>query len=399
MATMPKPRTKVSISAGETNRALRDIITPTKESYVESVEAVNYKTYNTKAVIMVDNWENGVNTTGTPERYTRRTVNYNRVDLAEIIPGDLQLIGEFETVLEVLNSAHRLDFTEDDIELVDGLIVAKPTSLGYIGSKPYIADEECNCFADAVGYNSNNSGWVIDDEQNQLSFKTTVTINGQKTESILTKADLESNQWYYYASSEISSALFAVPNIDSLISYSDSSNNGVSIFIQNLTAECLHFGLEVARVFANSEEVILSFPKVDLCAAGTGSATENDPYSMAVQNNPDLIITADAGTYTININGYKKEIIASDGQAYADIIAEAMMGSSVGIGTILRLEHEKDEGHKYSFVNRGNGPAHLVITYTHPTDATKNLVMLDQVFGTNYETLGFIDVLTPTSVA
>ena len=130
---MPQLRNKISISAGNTNRALRDIISPTSiGSYVESVEALKYGFYNTKISIMVDNWINGVQVNGLAERFTRRVIVYNRVNLATVIPaGAVVPTTSVAAAVAVLNSKYRLDLTEDDVEIKGGKIIAKETSLGY----------------------------------------------------------------------------------------------------------------------------------------------------------------------------------------------------------------------------------------------------------------------------
>ncbi len=142
---MPQLRNKISISAGNTNRALRDIISPTSiGSYVESVEALKYGFYNTKISIMVDNWINGVQANGLAERFTRRVIVYNRVNLATVIPaGAVVPTTSVAAAVAVLNSKYRLDLTEDDVEIKDGKITAKETSLGYYDEQETATGKTC----------------------------------------------------------------------------------------------------------------------------------------------------------------------------------------------------------------------------------------------------------------
>lgn len=149
---LPKLRNKISISAGNTNRALRDIISPTSiGSYVESVEALNYGFHNTKIAIMVDNWINGVPVNGLAERFTRRVIVYNRVNLSTIIPvGAVVPTTSVAAAVAVLNSKYCLDLTEDDIEIKNGKIVAKATSLGYYEEQDVVT--EVTCAADRVNF-------------------------------------------------------------------------------------------------------------------------------------------------------------------------------------------------------------------------------------------------------
>ena len=145
MATkMPEFRTKVLITADNSNKALRDIIRPTSiGSYVESVEAINYGFYNTKISIMIDNWINGVAPEGLTERFTRRVIVYNRVNLSSILPEGLVIPSNLQAALILLNSKYRLDLTEDDIEISGGVIKAKPTSLGYYSEQGAVTEKAC----------------------------------------------------------------------------------------------------------------------------------------------------------------------------------------------------------------------------------------------------------------
>ena len=56
MTTSPKIRDKVSISAGNKNRSLKDILAPMGAGVeVLKVEAINAPMHNTKATIRIDN--------------------------------------------------------------------------------------------------------------------------------------------------------------------------------------------------------------------------------------------------------------------------------------------------------------------------------------------------------
>lgn len=131
MINPPQFRPKVMISS-ETNRAFRDILSPTSVgSYVESVEPISYGLHNTKITIMVDKWINGVNVDNLGDRYARRVILYNRVNLAAVLPAGVTIPGNLAQAIALLNSKYRLDLTTDDVEIVAGKVTAKPTSLGY----------------------------------------------------------------------------------------------------------------------------------------------------------------------------------------------------------------------------------------------------------------------------
>lgn len=135
MATMPQLRKKISLSAGNKNKALRDILTPTGiGSYVESVETVIGQLHNTKAVIMVDQWVNGAQSSLNSDRFIKRSILYNRVDINTMVPETVGVPrGDINTIIKTLNTKYQCDFTEDDLELVNNNLVAKPNSLGYYG--------------------------------------------------------------------------------------------------------------------------------------------------------------------------------------------------------------------------------------------------------------------------
>ena len=127
----PKFRNKISLSA-KGNSALKDILTPTSVGVeVESIESIIAPLHNTKVVIKTDLRKAGQTVTES-ERYSRRVITYNRVDINTILPeGYTPSSTVIATEVEKLNSLHSCDFTEDDILIEGGKIVANPNSLGY----------------------------------------------------------------------------------------------------------------------------------------------------------------------------------------------------------------------------------------------------------------------------
>lgn len=138
MATLPKIRDKVSISSGNKNRSLKDILAPMGAGVeVLKVEAITAPMHNTKATIRVDNSKvyvaEGENQPTEP--FTTRAILYNRIDIATVLPETISAsMSDLAAVLKELNSKHHCDFTEDDIEVVGNTIKAKVTSLGYYSS-------------------------------------------------------------------------------------------------------------------------------------------------------------------------------------------------------------------------------------------------------------------------
>lgn len=132
---IPKIRKVLSITADSKNKPFKDILTPMGiGSYVESVEVVNGKLHNTKTTIMIDQWVDGKSVDGLNNRYVKRVVLYNRLNLGDVIPESVGIPkGNLPTIINTLNTVYGCDFTEDDLELVNNNLVAKPNSLGYYG--------------------------------------------------------------------------------------------------------------------------------------------------------------------------------------------------------------------------------------------------------------------------
>lgn len=122
MALIPKPNLRRNIkNIVSKNKSLKDILSPTAEALeVTSVEALNYQVYNTKTIVVVS--DNGV--------VEERVLLYNRLNLTELLQNVTVTETTLSAVVDELNGKG-FDFTEDDIDLVNGEVVAKPTSLGY----------------------------------------------------------------------------------------------------------------------------------------------------------------------------------------------------------------------------------------------------------------------------
>ena len=117
---LPLLRKKLkTISAG--NKPLQDIFKSCKESEeVISVEKHTGGIHNTKVTLLLKNGET-------------RVQFYNRLDLSEIMNGVTIDASNLAQVIDELN-LKGFDFTEDDLELVNRILTAKPTSLGYVGA-------------------------------------------------------------------------------------------------------------------------------------------------------------------------------------------------------------------------------------------------------------------------
>lgn len=117
---MPQLRPRVKADVAK-NRGLKDIISSTAKALeVISVQKVEYGIYNTQAVVLIE--ENGVQ--------EERVLIYNRVDIRAAISQFSGPIPDLQFVLDELNQ-QGYDVTEDDIEIANGAVVVKDTSLGY----------------------------------------------------------------------------------------------------------------------------------------------------------------------------------------------------------------------------------------------------------------------------
>lgn len=116
LATLRKKLKGVSIR----NRSLQDILlTCGRARRVISVESYPAGIHNTKLIVELPDGR-------------RRVHFYSRLNLATILEGvelTSTAIGDIISELNLLG----YDFTEDDLEIVEGILQAKPTSLGYIG--------------------------------------------------------------------------------------------------------------------------------------------------------------------------------------------------------------------------------------------------------------------------
>lgn len=116
---LPILRTKLN-GVSARNKSLQDILQTSKQGErVLSVEQYQSGQHNTKITLEMPDKE-------------KRVHFYNRLDLANILPEDLELKSTLAETINALNLAG-YDFTSDDLELVDGVLRAKATSLGYYG--------------------------------------------------------------------------------------------------------------------------------------------------------------------------------------------------------------------------------------------------------------------------
>lgn len=124
---------KVLKSVSAKNQGLQEILKSCKEAIeVVSVDKTVYMVHNTRIVLKMPNDE-------------QRVQFYNRVDIASFINTELDIPSDSaQAAITYLNSVQGCDFTVDDLEIVDGWLQAKASSLGYIGKVelPVTASDE-----------------------------------------------------------------------------------------------------------------------------------------------------------------------------------------------------------------------------------------------------------------
>lgn len=115
------------------NQSLQDILRTTAASLkAVSIEPVTKGIHNTKLTLQLITGE-------------QRVHFYNRLPLENVIAGLTITSNDLDSVLTELN-LQGCDFNEDDLEFVDRILTAKPTSLGYVGALGNVAGpREISC--------------------------------------------------------------------------------------------------------------------------------------------------------------------------------------------------------------------------------------------------------------
>ena len=133
---LPLPRVRLK-NVPYKNQSLQDIL-PTCAIGAEIVQLQRMRSgkHNTRLVIIVDKGKffPGI------KRFDRRVQFYDRLKLESILPPYYELKSTIEETIHDLNVYHRHDFNLDDLEIINGKLEAKKTSLGYYSNR-YNDDE------------------------------------------------------------------------------------------------------------------------------------------------------------------------------------------------------------------------------------------------------------------
>ena len=129
MLPQPRPRLK---NVPYKNQSLQDILlTCAVGVEVLDIKRVAGDKYNTRLVIIIDKGK-----LHPPEdRFEKRVQFYNRLKLEKILPLNYKPLATVEDTVHELNVFHKHDFNNDDLEIINGKLEAKRTSLGYYSNR------------------------------------------------------------------------------------------------------------------------------------------------------------------------------------------------------------------------------------------------------------------------
>ena len=297
--TLPKFRNKISLSANG-NGALKDILTPTAIGVeVESVEGINAPLHNTKVVIRTDLRKAGQIVTES-ERYSRRVITYNRTDINTVLPeGYTPSSTVIATEVEKLNSLHSCDFTEDDILIEGGKIVANPNSLGYRNATVVSPPVGTGQKMDQLKFDTFLQIFPTDEIMFDLSSTAdiVVLVNGFKNSKTVSWSPDQSPHIsliyelieYVKQCANVDLNLNRVINYAGRIVYSDDSASafpitGGNFTIKNLDSTNLDIGISVKFKLDWDVEHITVLPLMRLFPKGsTKSFADNLPHILRIE--------------------------------------------------------------------------------------------------------------------
>ena len=169
---LPSIRTRLN-NPGNTSQAFRRLLNLTYPGVqIESITVVENGIHNTKLILAL------------PDN-VKRVVFYNRTDIATMLRSDMINGREINEIINNLK-LEGFDFTEDDLEIVDDELSAKPTSLGYIGNLPIMP---------------NTNGVILtleiwrDETMAKIRLKWQNELNGTETQEIEESTGTEAGVW------------------------------------------------------------------------------------------------------------------------------------------------------------------------------------------------------------
>ena len=158
---LPSLRTRLKVPSSK-NQALQDIFNSCKYG-VEILQVVPFKTklHNTLITLRVD-----LGPDVPPEqRHQIRSHFYNRQNIDDLLAEEVFTVSDINQVIAQFN-LKGYDFTTDDIEIVNGKLKAKDTSLGYLNSEVQLGCNGPYWFNVKIGDTGANE--LLADEQYML---------------------------------------------------------------------------------------------------------------------------------------------------------------------------------------------------------------------------------------
>lgn len=280
------------------NQSLQDILRTLNDSTeILSINPQLRGIHNTSIVVKTDLGKH----LDPSIRYTTRIHFYNRVPLENILIGLDYAGNNISDIIQKLN-LQGCDFTEDDLELVNGQLKAKDISLGYIGS---IGSEvppppqnlrllDHQGFGNVSSVDFNFTQTIYDNPNNgdevEVSidkFEIILKVNNQTITRIHTEGDgwtppYNSNQGgsTYLVLAELMDEHDVYDRVSLLVS----SQNSPFCMIQNLTDENLDFQYTILRHYQlNGKtyvETVVDFGPIYLLPFGERVAPEADGYPV-----------------------------------------------------------------------------------------------------------------------
>ena len=372
------------------NQSLQDILSTSKPA--EKVLVVKPHIggiHNTKLVLLMSNGD-------------QRVCFYDRLAYEDVVADLNKVTGGLNDVINLLN-LQGCDFTEDDLELVGGVLRAKDTSLGYY-NKNTVVPVACHCVLDNL---------TLDYSLNPLPSQ--IMVGHTKGELVIDEytIDLIIHGVTYTLKTPPSKENVVVDWIGTVISTNQLQNqisidflvNG-SLRVKNLKAECGSFGLIVTAAGNRSvtslgsdgnffqnippfNEVYEKIHVVELCAkdqrklvcAGLGN-------KIGFQQEVARILRFPEGTFTLQLN----ELMLKDKLP----VTPLMTSLEDVIGTIVRSEVSRGY---FNMVGTSGTYHRLLYNSTKdclriklsfkPTGFEEDFIFFDHVLGT--DEMGTVD--------
>lgn len=289
-------------SVSSRNQSLQDILLTSFETVeILSIKSHTTGIHNTELTVRVDL---GVETR--EDRYQERVQFYNRIIVQDIIKNLTYVGTDLKNIINQLN-LQGCDFTEDDLEIVDGQLKAKSTSLGYC-NRPEIKYANCLCIMDHQTFNF--SDLILPSSFHSEALNVPVVVDGY-----IVKFTVQGIQYQKEANvgDQLSTLLTQIMDEQELheLIYFDMNQPGL-LFIQNLNSECNNIAISVLGKVINEPghlEVCTQIAPFELCPVGERKLLcDGLSKTAGFGTNLEILHKFPTGLYTLEINNVKDTI-------------------------------------------------------------------------------------------